>query len=317
MSHNINYECDLHAHTIRSDGKDTPKEIIDKAIDIGLKAVAITDHDTPPPSFINVNGKNINPKEYAKNHELNLILGYEFSTDTYVDDVHILGYELDWDNKLLKEEVKRAKESKSKAYRKLCELLTEKGMPINYDEEILKYTDKSGKLKNRKPVEVEKKFIFEKMVEKGFANSWEEAKILVKNDEDLSIRRPKIDPIDAINLIHKCGGIAVLAHPYLINQVVRPNNQKRKTREQYIFNLIENGLDGIEANYTYDKTSYNGYKTKRQIEKEVRLFYGNNIKISGGSDYHAGHKKNRENPRKLGEAGISFKAFKNNYLDIL
>ncbi len=308
------YSCDLHCHTVRSDGADTPQELIENAVSMGLKAAAITDHDTPPPKVL-ANG--LSPKEYAQQKGLYLILGYEFSTDTFVDDVHIIGYELDWEKQELQNEVKRARKSKTEAYRKLCEVLTEHGMPIDYEKEILKYKDQKGNQQERKPDEVERKFVFEKMADKGYAPTWEDAKIMVRDNPKLNVRRRKINPLDAINLIHDCGGIAVLAHPYLIDKEVAPKETGEMTRELYIERLIDNNLDGIEARYTYDKTSYKGSKSVCGIEREINEKYKDKLLISGGSDYHAGHKKNRENPRKLGEAGISFKAFKNNFLDIL
>ena len=64
--------------------------------------------------------------------------------------------------------------------------------------------------------------------------------------------------------------------------------------------MIASGLDGIEANYTYDKTSYNGSLSKEEICKEVIENYGKRLRIiSGGSDYHADGKKGVENPRDM------------------
>lgn len=303
------YECDLHCHTTRSDGNDTPKEFIDNAIALGMKAVAITDHDIVPPETLTVNGEEVNIRSYARQRGLNLLLGYEFSTDTYVDDVHIIGYELNWSDKAVQAEVERAKNSKSEAYRVLCEILTDKGMPIDYENEILKYKDENGIEHTRTPEEVQRKFIFEKMAEKGYAPTWEAAKIMVRDDPDLNVRRKKIDPLDAIALIHQCGGLAFLAHPYLIDEVVEPAGLGRMSREEYIERLIDSGLDGIEARYTYNKTSYKGMKTVEEIEREVREKYSDRLYISGGSDYHAGSKKGIKNPREIGEAGISFKEF--------
>lgn len=303
------YECDLHCHTTRSDGMDTPEEFINKAAALGMKVVAITDHDINPPLTIEVNGGNVDTRSYAQQLGLELLLGYEFSTDTYVDDVHIIGYELDWSDKAVKAEIERAKNSKSKAYSKLCKILTDKGMAVDYEKEILRYTDKNGVEHTRNPQDVQRKFIFEKMAEKGYASSWKEAKILVRNDPELNVKREKIDPLDAIKMIHRCGGLAILAHPFLMDKVVEPEGLGKMKREEYIERLIENGLDGIEARYTYNKTSYLGNKTVEEAEREVREKYSSRLLISGGSDYHAGHKKGIKNPRQIGEAGISIAEF--------
>ncbi len=313
------YECDLHCHTIRSDGNDTPRELIDYAASLGMKATAITDHDIVPPETIKIDDKEINTRDYARRQNLNLVLGYEFSTDTYVDDVHIVGYELDWKHSAVQKEMERAKKSKAKAYKKLCQVLTDNDMPIDYENEILKYTDQDGIVHYRDPDEVERKFVFEKMAEKGYTPTWGKAKIMVRDDPELNVRREKIDPVKTIELIHQCGGIAVLAHPYLIDKEVTPEGKEteKMTRKQYIDRLIENGLDGIEARYTYNKTSYKGNKAVEQIEAEVKDLYGDKLFISGGSDYHAGDKKGVENPREIGEAGINFIQFKKIFKDII
>lgn len=302
------YECDLHCHTDRSDGKDTPKEFIDNAIKLGMKAVAITDHDINPPGSVSVNGMEVDIRSYAHDRGLTLALGYEFSTDTYVNDVHIVGYELEWLAKPVQHEIARAKKSKGDAYHKLCETLTSNGMPIDYENEILQFTDVNGITHRRDPEEVQRKFIFEKMAEKGYAESWGAAKILVQNDPKLNVRREKIAPLKALKIIHDCGGIAILAHPHLIDEVVEPQGLGKMTRYEYIDRLIENGLDGIEARYTYNKTSYKGKKTVVEIEKEIKERYGKRLYISGGSDYH-GIKPGAKEPREIGEAGISYKEF--------
>ncbi len=304
----VQYECDLHCHTNRSDGNKTPRELIDRASALGLKVIAITDHDIVPPEVITVDGADVDVREYAKEQGLGLILGYEFSTDTYVDDVHIVGLEMDWSHPLVQEEVARAKMSKSEAYRKLCEILNEKGMPIDYENEILRYTDQSGNVRQRDPDEVQRKFIFEKMAEKGYAPDWGAAKIMVQGDPELNVRREKIDPLAAIELIQECGGLAILAHPYLIAEEIDSPELGKMSRAAYIERLIEHGLDGIEARYTYDKTSYKGTMTVEEIEKEVRERYGERLLISGGSDYH-GSKVGVEDPREVGEAGLSYEEF--------
>lgn len=303
------YECDLHCHTTRSDGNDTPQELIDRARERGMKVVAITDHDVIPPSTIRTEGKEIDLIAYARKQGLILLPGCEYSTDTYVNDVHIIGYQLDWSADGVQQEMARAKRSKSEAYRELCQVLTNKGMPIDFEEEILRYTDSAGKEQIRSPEEVERKFIFEKMAEKGYAPTWGKAKIMVQSDSLLNVRRKKIAPLDTIDLIHQAGGLAVLAHPYLIDEEVEPAGSGKMSREEYIEKLIEHGLDGIEARYTYNKTSYKGNKTVEEIEREIKDKYSERLFISGGSDYHAGQKKGVINPREIGEAGISYQEF--------
>jgi len=282
------YPCDMHSHTLRSDGNDTPQELLNNAKKAGLKVIAITDHDTPPPLDI---------LDYAENLGIKYIPGYEFSCDTNVDDVHICGYGLDWNHPALAEEVADARASKSNAYRELCELLSKKGITVDWEKDILK--------DGRTADDVERKHIFEAIAEKGYTPTWSEAKLMVRDNPELNIKRRKINSIAAIKLIHECGGIAILAHPYLIDETVADGI----SRTEYIEMLIAAGIDGIEASYTYDKTSYKGTMSPEKIEKEIRELYADRLLISGGSDYHAGHKKGNAKVRNLGERGISMEEF--------
>ena len=298
-----NYPCDMHCHTLRSDGNDTPLELIESAAAAGLHAVGITDHDIDPPLTVELpDGRQGKIVEYAAGRGVVLVLGYEFSCDTLVDDVHICGYRLDWRHPDLHAEIAAAKLSKSRAYEQLCEALTLKGMDVDWEADVLAGIRQSD--------EVQRKHVFEAMAARGHAETWSDAKIIVRDDPDLNVRRRKIDPLDAISLIKRCGGTAVLAHPYLIDEQIHLSDRPTMTRAEYIDRLIEAGLDGIELRYTYDKTSYKGTLTPEQIEAEVRSAYTGRVSFfSGGSDYHAGHKKNAKKPRCLGERGLTVEEF--------
>ena len=310
------YPCDLHCHTTRSDGYDSPQELLDRAVAAGMYAIAITDHDITPPARIQVaDSQEIDTRLYAAQHGLILVPGYEFSTDTWVDEVHICGYNLDWNHPDVQAEVRAAAHSKSDAYRELCHRLISLAMPVDWEADILHYTAPDGSPSTRTPDEVQRKHIFEAMAAKGYAESWSAAKLIVRDNPELNIHRRKIDPIDAINLIHRCGGVAVLAHPYLIDEIIQIPGKPLINRSDYIERLIAAGLDGIEARYTYDKTTYKGTLTPEEIESEIRTRYTGRVRIlSGGSDYHAGQKKGEKKLRSLGERGLTIEEFKTHFI---
>ena len=209
----------------------------------------------------------------------------------------------DWNAPYFKELDEFTINSKVNSYRKLIDLLNEQGMEMTW-EEVLQ--------NNGYPVQeqfVQKKMIFELMARKGYMESWKEAKLYVKNSKEVSVKREKPDAVSVIKEIHKLGGIIILAHPYLISEPVSYKG-KEMSRQEFIEVLIEAGLDGIEASYTYDKTSYGGTMTKDEIKKEViERYAGRGLIISGGSDYHADGKKGVKNPREIGECGITREDF--------
>ena len=157
--------------------------------------------------------------------------------------------------------------------------------------------------------QVQKKMLFELMARKGYMPNWQEAKLYVKNAKEIKIKREKPDAVSVIQEVHRMGGIVILAHPYLISEPVSYQG-KEISREKFIEILIEAGLDGIEASYTYDKTSYGGKQTASEIKKEVEDKYRRRgLIISGGSDYHADGRKGVKNPREIGECGITEEEF--------
>ena len=244
-----------------------------------------------------------NIQDYAKENGVHLIRGIEISCETYIDDVHLVCFGCDWTNTFFVQLEQFIEQSKVENYKKLVEELSKKGMKMTWDEVL--YNNGNSVAEK----EVQKKMIFELMARKGFFEGWQDAKLFVKNSADIQIKREKPDAVSIIKKVHELGGIVILAHPYLINEVVC-YNEKELSRKQFIRILIENGLDGIEASYTYDKTSYGGPLTPAQIKQEVINEYKNKgLIISGGSDYHADAKKGVKNSRQIGECGISIEEF--------
>jgi len=242
----------MHTHSIRSDGNDSVKELIDIAASIGMKAITLCDHDVRPPNFIDVNGTDVSPREYAKTKGLCFIPGIEYSCDTYVDDVHIVGMCCNFDHPVMIANENAMTQSKINGYQKLTEILCASGMDVTW--EYVLSCGPGGV--HRKPEDVQRKHIFEAVANKGYCASWQEAKIMVRDNPVFNVRREKINPADAIKSIHMAGGIAILAHPYLIDEVITIEDGQKMSREQYIETLIVAGIDGIEGAYTYDKTSY-------------------------------------------------------------
>lgn len=297
------YECDLHTHTCHSDGNDTYCELIDCAAQRGLKVLAITDHDVICASTLTDNNVEISLESYGCMKGVHVLRGIEFSCDTDVEDVHVVALGCRWERDFFKKANEQSIQSKVEGYKELCRCLSQDGMRLDWKRDILLCGQRAQE-------DVQRKMLFEAMVLKGYATNWKEAKLLVKQNERYKVKREKPDTVYVINEIHQSGGIAILAHPYLIT-----NGDAKTTdsfRKNYIERLLGAGLDGIEASYPYSKTSYDGLLTDSEIEKQVRGDYANRVEIlSGGSDYHNDAKKGVSNPRELGECGMTLETFRN------
>ena len=292
-----NYACDLHAHTTRSDGKDSPQELIDRASKLGLKAIAITDHDITPPSILEIKGKIIPILEYARSKDIILLRGIEISCDTENEDVHIVAFGCDFSDTRFQELEKDIIKRKIESYRKFIEQLNNHGYPITWEQVL---TQKNGIIEAS---QIQKKMIFQKLAERGYFPSWKEAKNFSQTHPELNVMREKPDPKAIIRLIHDTGGVSILAHPYLIQP-------KTGSIDDYIDQLIAAGLNGLEANYSYSKTNYRG--TLNELEIDIRILtkcISKGLLISGGTDYHGTEEGGVPDNRELGNNGITYPKF--------
>lgn len=297
------YECDLHTHTNRSDGHVSPVESIRRAADLGLKVQAITDHDTTLPLMYETENGTVNLEKFAEEQGVELLRGIEMSCDTNNEDVHIIGLFCDWENPFFEELELSVQQSRTQGYQELVRRLAKAGYPADW-EEILSDCGLSAQ-----PERICKKHIFEYLARKGVAPTWDAAKKWVQTVPEFHVAREKPDPRKSIEQIHQTGGIAILAHPFLISDVP-VYGKKTMDRFAYIDMLTEAGLDGIEACYTYHKTAYCGMYSPQEIEHMIRQRYaGTGLFFSGGSDFHGDFKKGIPNPRELGECGISYEDY--------
>ncbi len=245
---------DLHLHTTYSDGTRTPEELVLAAAN--YQAIAITDHDT-------ING--ITEGLLAiKKHRLNLklITGVEFSTVYKNKEVHILGYGINLQTPVLKKTLKKLGEERIERIKKTVDKLTEYGFPLEFHE--LPLTGLPGRA-----------HVARAMVKKGYVKTIDEAfKNYLTPDRPGYVPRNSLSPAEAIKLIHKAKGTAILAHPGLIGL---------ELTDGFLENIP---VDGIEVFHSAH-------------EKALTLFYeefANNRKllITGGSDCHGQKGKDRE-----------------------
>ncbi|TCT16775.1 hypothetical protein EDC18_10170 [Natranaerovirga pectinivora] len=249
---------DLHVHSNASDGTMTPTELVTYAKNKGIKAIALTDHDT-------INGVR-EAKAVGAALGVEVISGIELSTSYNNKDVHILGLFIDENNKGFIDELDAFKESRSDRNEMMIERLNELGIDISNED-----------LSNESCDGVITRAHFAKvLLKKGYIKKIDEAfKKYIGDNCPAFIPRSKVTPESAINLIKKYNGISILAHPFLYDL-------STKGLIGLIEHLKEEGLDGIEAIYSLHSGSEQSYI--KQLAKKYDLL------ISGGSDFHGSNK---------------------------
>lgn len=263
---------DLHVHTTASDGVFSPEEVIDIAMENELKGIAITDHDTITGLIV--------AEKYAKEHKKTLafVPGIEINTDYKDNEVHILGYFIDYNNKELLTKLKKLKKARYERAIKMIDKLRNMGLILDFAT-VQKLA--SGGL-------IARPHIGQALVNKGYVFSVREAfeKYLARG-KPAYVPRAKYPPQEAINLIKKAGGVAVLAHPGLI-------------RDRDIINeVIQMGIEGLEVFYPEH--------TPKEIGGFLEICQKNKLLVTGGSDFHGiGYDTTRN---RLGCMGIDEERF--------
>lgn len=241
--------ADLHIHSTYSDGKLSIEEIIQYALEINLKGISITDHDTID-GLLNVDS--------LEKSSLDILPGIELSTTYNNEEIHILGYCIDIDNKSLASLLESLQNTRYKRAIKLVENLNKIGLNISSNDINGVYQGKS----------IGRPHIAQIIVNKGYAANYDEAfKTYLMPGTPSFVSRFKLETAEAIRVIKLAGGIPVLAHPGLIKNQLLIND------------VIDLGIDGIEVYHTiHTPHMVRGYYS---IAKEKKLL------ITGGSDCHS------------------------------
>ncbi|MDD3416482.1 MAG: PHP domain-containing protein [Lachnospiraceae bacterium] len=246
---------DLHVHSNKSDGSFSPSELVDYALEKGLSAFALTDHDT-------VDGVKDVIKAAAYK-PIEVIPGIELSTEYEGRDIHILGLYINTESPDFLAKLEEFKNSRILRNEKMCDALAKgTGMDISYE-----------KLQNFFPDSVITRGHYAKyMQDKGYIKSYAEAfERYIGDHSPYFIPREKVTPAKAIHLILSAGGIPILAHPTLYKM-------GRERLELLVSQLKKEGLVGIEAVYTTYSNS-----EEREIKALAKKY---DLLITGGSDFH-------------------------------
>jgi len=251
---------DLHTHSTASDGTYTPTQLVDKALDIGLRALALTDHDTL---------KGIEEAKIASNDKLTFIAGVEVSIEWKNGECHLLGLGVREDSAELNSLLHKLEIERERRARLIAQRLNEAGLEIDY-EELTKGVDGT----------VGRPHFASYMKEKNIVRTVQEA-----FDKYLGIGRPffiekkNVELQEAISAIKVAGGIPVLAHPMSLYR-------SWSHLPSIIHSFKEMGLLGLEA--WHPGTKLSNCKRLEQLADKLHLA------ITAGSDFHGERRVDRQ-----------------------
>lgn len=254
---------DLHTHSTKSDGKDTPTELVANAKANGISVLAITDHDTTAGWEEALMA--------ARSHKIGLVPGIEVSTRQLISSdrrisVHMLAYLPDPNNQALFRELEKTRTSRISRAKKMVELLAE-DYPITW--ELVQAELEPGATIGRPA-------IADAMVSAGIVPTRSDAfTSILHNRSKYYVSDHSLDTLEAISLIRQAGGVSVIAHP-LIDFPAGASIQDLPT--EYFEELISAGLDGIEV---YHRSVPD--PAKKWLEE---LALKHNLIVTGSSDYH-------------------------------
>ncbi len=248
---------DLHTHSICSDGSLPPAGVVREAKKAGLAAIALTDHDT-------VAGVE-EAMEEGKKLGIEVVPAIEFSVSCATQN-HILGYYIDINNPELKNAMEKLFEMREYRVHKTCSLLNEHGFDVTVDE-----------VRELAPGGIVGRAHYAKLlVNKGLIGSVKEAfDLYLGSGKPCFCGDQHMTAEQAVELIHKCGGLSFEAH---LHQMNLPDDET----EKFLIHLKEYGLDGVEG--------YHSEYTPEMQEKYQQMAMRNGLMLSGGTDYHAAMK---------------------------
>ncbi|MBW1918410.1 MAG: PHP domain-containing protein [Deltaproteobacteria bacterium] len=249
---------DLHTHSTASDGSFRPQELVTMARDRGLRAMALTDHDT-------IDGV-AEAIQAGAQLGIEVIPGIEISADFPEGTMHILGYFIDYQQPLFNQQLQVLKEARAHRNPRIVEKLNQLGLTISW-EDILQVSGGG---------QIGRPHIARALVVKGYVQDQQEAfDQYLRQGGPAYVPKFRLPPAEAIALIRQAQGIPVLAHPFTLGLGLE--QLKAQLQE-----LQELGLAGLEV--YYPEHSPNMQADYFRLTQELGLL------VTGGSDFHGANK---------------------------
>jgi predicted metal-dependent phosphoesterase TrpH len=245
---------DLHCHTTASDGILSPSALIDMAASAGVSLLAVADHDCVDGLF--------SACERAQECGVRLITALEFSVEWQGGDFHLLGYGIDPENEELLAGLRRLRLIRETRVPVIVDRLCAAGVPLTLEEVM---AEAAGAVPG-------KPHVARALVRKGLADDFAQAfDLWLSKGKPGNVPKEKIPPAEAFKLIHKAGGVAVVAHPVTLG-LPRPQFG------EFLGRFIPEGLAGIEA--------YAEMHTDDDVLLYLSAASHAGLFVTGGSDFH-------------------------------
>lgn len=252
---------DLHTHTTCSDGTDSPRELVNKAIAKGLEVLGISDHDTT---------SGWDEATQTLRGTLKLALGAEISCLTNDGiSVHMLGMLFDPLHEEMQQVLEETRDGRLPRMRKMIEKMRSEGLDISIEDVVSAMPE--GATMGRP-------HLADALVAKKIVKSRDEAFVeLLHNDSRFYVSHAAPTPVEAISLIRRAGGVAVIAHPFA-------SHRGEILKAEDFSELVAVGLNGIEVDHRDQNPDERAML--RMIAREL------NLVVTGSSDYHGTGKLN-------------------------
>jgi predicted metal-dependent phosphoesterase TrpH len=240
---------DLHTHTIASDGRLAPRELVRAAVRAGITVLGVTDHDT-------VDGLDEAVAEAAE-AGLRVIPGVELSAHAEGADVHVLGYYIDPRAPGLVSLFEELRRSRRERMHRMVSALQAAGVRIDAEEVFAEAGAGT----------VSRTHVARVLVRRGIVPFMGRAfERYIGRGGPAYVPSNTLAPAEAIRRIREAGGIAVLAHPVLLPD------------DGIIPGLVRDGVEGLEAFAREARPS--------EVERYVRMARDFGLLVTGGSDFH-------------------------------
>jgi len=255
---------DLHTHSVYSEGSLTCQQLLKLAHQQNISVLSLTDHNVIDglTEIINL----------SKQFGITVIPGVEIYTRYKGHGLHLLGYNFDLQKTTLADSLADLQKDHLQKVEISIKNLVRLGFKISFDDVLKNKSRYLGVIHILKELEKQPENVtkIKKALPDKHLNYFSKVFFYFGKGQSAYLPQSELPTEEAVDIIKKSGGLAVLAHP---------GQQLTHEQDNIIVDLAKAGLDGLEA--------ISPYHNWHQIEHYQRLAQRNDLIITGGSDYHA------------------------------